>query len=76
MAVMIQFVDNIACQRTHGTTMALVRRCRCADWLELLTLVYGFNGSYICDVSRNMRFPTMWYVWPAKPQISLRICAV
>ena len=23
-----------------------------------------------------MRFPTMWYVWPAKPQISLHICAV
>ena len=23
-----------------------------------------------------MRFPTIWYVWPAKPQISLRICAV
>ena len=23
-----------------------------------------------------MRFPTMWYVRPAKPQISLRICAV
>ena len=24
----------------------------------------------------NMRFPTMWFVWPAKAQISLRICAV
>ena len=23
-------------------------------------------------MSRNMRFPTMWYVRPAKPQISLR----
>ena len=23
-----------------------------------------------------MRFPTMWYVRPAKPQISLRICTV
>ena len=27
-------------------------------------------------MSRDMRFPTMWYVRPAKPQISLRICAV
>ena len=26
--------------------------------------------------SRDMRFPTMWYVRPAKLQISLRICAV
>ena len=28
------------------------------------------------NMSRDMRFPTMWYVRPAKPQISLRICAV
>ena len=27
-------------------------------------------------MSRGMGFPTMWYVRPAKPQISLRICAV
>ena len=27
-------------------------------------------------LSHNMRFPTMWYVWPAKPQISLRTRAV
>ena len=27
-------------------------------------------------MSRNMRFPTMWYVPPAKPRISLRIRAV
>ena len=26
-------------------------------------------------LSQCMRFPTMWYVRPAKPQISLRICA-
>ena len=28
------------------------------------------------DMSQCMRFPTMWYVRPAEPQISLRICAV
>ena len=27
-------------------------------------------------LSWDMRFPTMWYVRPSKPQISLRICAV
>ena len=27
-------------------------------------------------LSRNMRFPTMWYVRPAKALTSLRICAV
>ena len=27
-------------------------------------------------MSRDMSFPTMWYVRLAKPQISLRICAV
>ena len=28
------------------------------------------------NLSQCMRFPTMWYVPPAKPQISLRIRAV
>ena len=28
------------------------------------------------EMSRDMRFPTMWYLRPAKPKISLRICAV
>ena len=30
----------------------------------------------IINLSHDMRFPTMWYVRPAKPQISLRIRAV
>ena len=30
----------------------------------------------INDVSQCMRFPTLWYVRLAKPQINLRICAV
>ena len=30
----------------------------------------------LSDMSRDMRFPTMWYVRPAKAQTSLRICAV
>ena len=29
-----------------------------------------------CHISRGMRFPTMWYVRPAKAQTSLRIRAV
>ena len=28
------------------------------------------------QMSRSMGFPTMWYVRPAKPQISLRVRAV
>ena len=31
---------------------------------------------FIAIISRDMGFPTMWYVRPAKPQISLRIRAV
>ena len=30
----------------------------------------------IADMSRDIRFPTMWYVRPAKAQTSLRIRAV
>ena len=29
----------------------------------------------IADINCDMRFPTMWYVRLAKPQIKLRICA-
>ena len=35
-----------------------------------------FGLPWIQKMSQCMRFPTMWYVRPAKPQISLRICAV
>ena len=42
----------------------------CADKLPRKRLTVQFY------LSRDMRFPTMWYVRPAKPQISLRICAV
>ena len=37
-----------------------------------------FDQSMMCAkiyMSRDMRFPTMWYVWWAEPQISLCICA-
>ena len=60
----------------------------CEDWIEKSVLVMPIGdpgdrffyptltlmmGSYL---SRVMAFPTMWYVRPAKPQISLRICTV
>ena len=36
----------------------------------------GMHVKTCAHMSRDMRFPTMWYVRPAKPQISLRIRAV
>ena len=33
------------------------------------------NSEYNLYLSRDMGFPTMWYVRPTKPQISLRIHA-
>ena len=36
----------------------------------------GFEYKIINKMSQCMRFPTMWYVRPAKPPISLRIRAV
>ena len=35
-----------------------------------------FVATFTSDMSRDMRFPTMWYVRPAKPQISLLICTI
>ena len=32
--------------------------------------------SYTLQLSHDIRFPTMWYVQPAKAQTSLRICTV
>ena len=53
------------------------------QWHKSALIVFMF---YICiglhsfwvhfDMSCNMRFPTIWFMKPAKPQISLRICAV
>ena len=35
-----------------------------------------YSLEYHDNMSRDMRFPTMWYVRPAKAQTSLRIRAV
>ena len=42
-------------------------KCCSPDWYAFVVIPY---------MSFDMRFPTMWYVWPAKTQISLRIHAV
>ena len=50
-----------------------------AIWKHLRTVTSGSKSSIPnlpYEMSQCMRFPTMWYVRPAKPQISLRIRAV
>ena len=42
----------------------------------MLCVLFVTVSSILCYMSRNMRFPTMWYVGPAKPQTSLHISAV
>ena len=42
----------------------------------LVAIESGLSLNFHNDLSQCMRFPTMRYVRPAKPQISLRICAV
>ena len=39
-------------------------------------VLFGCKSSYQGYMSRTMKFPTMWYVRPAKDQISLPIRAV
>ena len=43
-------------------------------WFKHLYLHFHLHSNI--QMSRDMIFPTMWYVRPAKPQISLRIRAV
>ena len=52
--------------------------CSWAGWFEHDLVDTPMRISYDEDhMSHDITwFPTMWYVWPAKPQISLRICAV
>ena len=50
----------------------------CTVSMQLITMsvfLYLICHVYV-HMSRDMTFPTMWYVQLAKPQISLRICAV
>ena len=44
--------------------------------LNILAVYLSHMGAAMAQMSRDMGFPTMWYVQPAKPQISLHICAV
>ena len=77
-ADLLALVCGVYCE---SVTFPLVSWVRCGTWLyrflifaPLLTLKKdGHNWS---QMSRDIRFPTMWYVRPAKTQISLRIHAV
>ena len=44
--------------------------------LQKLSLGDHLQNLAKTNLNRGMEFQTMWYVRPAKPQISLRICAV
>ena len=46
------------------------------DWCHFKINCHLYNGASTWYLSRDVRFPTMWYLRPAKPQISLRIRAV
>ena len=52
--------------RNSSDKVRICQNCTCTklEW-------FGENAC----MSRDMRFPTMWHVRPAKAQISLRICA-
>ena len=41
-----------------------------------LSTIITLDVCWVAHLSRDMRFPTMWYVRPAKAKTSLRICAV
>ena len=45
-----------------------------SESLDMMKL--PFEMFVIHNMNPKMRFPTMWYVWLAKAQTSLRICAV
>ena len=62
-----QLVETAHNDRVHGQQAS----CQLKERSEKLSQLQKSN-----DKSQCMRFPTIWYVRPAKPQISLRIRTV
>ena len=71
--VWIQNISDVLPNQIRGNRHTKNQSCkRTSDFAS------DASKEYTCNkfMSRDMRFPTMWYVGPAKPQISLRICTV
>ena len=57
----------------RGLTMSGLHLC-CMQTTKVHTRQYHYYSFMrFYNMSQCMRFPTMWYVQPAKPQISLRL---
>ena len=71
--------DHNCYQYSLGLSADLITPC--IQSITILTVVLPGHVSLAegksdpFHLSRDMGFPTMWFVRPAKPQISLRICA-
>ena len=60
----------------HLEFLSLKGGCTGSSESTLVKITHCWKSYVAAHMSRDMRFPTMWYVRPAKPQISLRIRAV
>ena len=61
----------------RNATLWLLCKCFGLDFFNTIERHRGVAASPIkSHLSRDRRFPKMWYVWSAKPQISLRVRAV
>ena len=84
----LNFITILPC---HCTIDNVNRPCIHVDSQLYLAIIKSFKITCLVDklimcdfllysntvhMSRNMRFPTMWYVRPAKAQTSLHISAV
>ena len=83
-----EITNNMVCATSKGSDQPAHTACAYVKWAA----TWDFQQCGMCDqqrlrpacayslclcqMSRDMRFPTMWYVRPAKAQTSLRICAV
>ena len=61
------FVVRFIGSKLHIVFFICEERCIWLEWIDSI---------WVIQMSRDMRFPTMWFVRPAKAQISLRIRAV
>ena len=84
-----EIIYYASCVSVWNESINILKYITICNYRQLLTLCKNYCIQHLLssisvyskyskkiNMSLDMRFTTMWYVQPAKPQISLRICAV
>ena len=73
LSIMITLNATVIMVMKKRTFVSLIHKTNSVNSTEFRIRTVTVYTAYSHKMSQCMRFPTMWYVRPAKPQISLRI---